>query len=99
MLIFDTSKLTPVERAALDMKRQSAQSAPEAEPPTVEEFLQMHADHLLEMAVKEYLTGQLPLLEVKALQFLNCTPDQQAKIDEILQAASPKAMDEPLAGS
>ena len=94
MLTFDTTKLTPLERAAIESKLPSAQRAPDAEPPSFEEYLQMNANHLINTHVKEYVTSQLPLLESKARQFLNCTPEQQAKIDEILAAASPQATED-----
>jgi hypothetical protein len=94
MLTFDISKLTTLERAAIEDKLLSARSAPEAEPPSLDQYLQMHADHLLNTHVKEYVTSQLPLLEEKARLFLNCTPDQQAKIDGILAAASLQATED-----
>jgi hypothetical protein len=91
MLTFNTSQLTTLERAAIESKRQSAESAQGAEPPSFEEYLQMHASHLLKTHVDDYVTSQLPSLQARAIKFLNCTPAQQAEIDEKLDSASAQA--------
>lgn len=85
-LILDYSKLTILERAALEESARA--SAPEATPPvTAEQFLETNVGAMIGASVEAYVHAHLPNLRELAVNYLNLTDERQEEVRALLTPA------------
>lgn len=88
MISIDTTGMSRSERDAIELLITAKMGSTEETRPTVESFLTGVINDFVKSQTEDFTRQQLPVLQPKAMLYLDANDDERAAVDEILRAVA-----------